>query len=355
MTKQYIGISRDHSGSMSHIARHAARDYNANIATIREAAATHSVDTIVSVVKCGHGRQGIVHRDITNSNVTQLQPLLESAYEANAGSTPLFDSVGDLIEQFQAVPDYNDPDVSFLVMAVTDGQDNSSRRYSARSLAQKIKELQATDRWTFVFRVPRGDARALANMGIPESNILEWEQSQRGVEAATQATTQAFNEFFASRATGVRSTKKFYTNLKDVSTADVKAVLKDISAEVQLWPVAMSEDQQAIRTFVEGRLGGKPMLKGAAFYQLNKTEPTVQDYKLIAIRDKSNGAVYAGDHARDMLGLPKYGNCRLAPGDHGNFEIFIQSTSVNRKVTGGAQILYWANVGQAFKEGISAR
>jgi hypothetical protein len=192
-------------------------------------------------------------------------------------------------------------------------------------------------------------------MGIPESNILEWEQSQRGVEAATRATTQAFNEFYTARATGVKSTKKFYTNLKGVTTSDVKAVLKDISAEVQLWPVAMTEDQEAIRTFVENRLGGRPMLKGAAFYQLNKTEPMVQDYKLIAIRDKNTGAVYAGDHARDMLGLPKYGNCRLAPGDHGNFEIFIQSTSVNRKVTSGAQILYWANVGKAFKEGISAR
>ena len=97
------------------------------------------------------------------------------------------------------------------------------------------------------------------------------------------------------------------------------------------------------------------MVKGGAFYQLVKTEPKVQDYKRIAIRSKTDGKVYAGDAARQMLALPTVGTVRLAPDELGDFEVFIQSTSVNRKVAAGTKLMYWKDVGEAFKEGPSAR
>lgn len=100
-----------------------------------------------------------------------------------------------------------------------------------------------------------------------------------------------------------------------------------------------------------------PLLKGAAFYQLTKTEPEVQDHKRIIIRDKTTNAIYEGAAARQMLGLPTYGTIRLAPKDlsSSNFDMYIQSTSVNRKMTVGTNVVYWANVGVKYKEGVSAR
>ena len=353
--KNYIGFSRDHSGSMRSIARFAARDYNDNIAAVRDASLKNNQDTIVSVVECGYGRTDSVRRVITNSSVTQLTSISESAYEADGHGTPLFDSVGELIELFQSVPDANDPNVSFLVMAVTAGAENASRKYNARTIAEKIRQLQATDRWTFVFRVPRGHARSLAALGIPAGNILEWEQSQRGVEQATAATREAFTEYMTARSTGVKSTQTFYTNLQNVSSKDVAAVLEDVSADVLIWPVGPKDNGAEIRPFVEARLNGKPLLKGAGFYQLTKTEPEVQDHKKILIRDKTTQAIYFGAAARQMLGLPTWGTVRLAPGNHGNFDIFIQSTSVNRKLAAGTSLIYWENVGTRYKEGPSAR
>jgi hypothetical protein len=247
------------------------------------------------------------------------------------------------------VPHY--PEVTFIVMATTDGQDTNG---GAEQLAREIRELQATDRWTFVFRVPRGYARDLVRMGIEPGNILEWDQTQRGVEASTASNTQAFNDFYTARSTGVRSSRTFYSNLKDVTVADVKNALQDISSEVNLWPVSSAENGQQIREVVEARLSGVKMLKGAAFYQLVKTEDKIQDYKLIAIRDKNSGAIYCGPEARDMMGLPRVGDARVAPQDHGTFDVFVQSTSVNRKVASGTQLLYWPGVGIKFKEGKSA-
>lgn len=355
MTKSYIGLARDHSASMSRIAKAAARDYNATITSIRDASTTTQQDTAVSVVELGYENTSGVRTIVENAPVTALTPIDERSYSVNGRGTPLWDAVGELIEGFKRVPDASDPDVAFLVMITTDGQENASRRWNASSIVAEINRLQATDRWTFVFRVPRGEARALTNQGIHAGNVLEWEQTERGVEVAQNATTEAMSSYMTSRSMGKTATRSFYANMANVKVEDVKAVLTDISAEVSIFPVGPKEDQLQIRDFVEQRLKGSAMLKGAAFYQLAKTELKVQGYKLIVIRDKDSGAIYAGTAARQLLGLPAVSDAKVHVDNLGKFDVFIQSTSVNRKVSAGTQVLYWPNVGKAFTEGKSAR
>lgn len=396
MLKNYIGISRDHSASMRSIARAAARDYNSNITSIRDNATKTNIETLVSTVECGYGRTGSVRRDLVNESVSSLQPINEYSYSADGSGTPLFDSVGELIEIFEAVQASTpkttavDPytamgreelrqafrnasmsygklnnegmrevlrakfgvstkteDVSFLIMAVTDGGENSSVKWSAWSIASKIAQLQATDRWSFVFRVPRGGKRALVAMGIPDGNILEWDQTEQGVAAATAATEAAFTNYYTERSRGATSTKGFYTtDLSGVSKATVKAQLVDITNEVQFFDVGAADQQ--IRPFIEAKTR-TTMAKGGAFYQLTKKEDEVQDYKQIAIRDKKTGKVYSGVQARNLLNLPHNGTVKVAPGNHGAYDLFIQSTSVNRRLKAGTQVLYWAKVGVAFQ------
>jgi hypothetical protein len=334
--KQYIGISRDHSGSMGSLTRAALKDYNDNIAVIKEQATAQGIDTVVSVVKCGVGPTGLM-REVVNSSVTAIAPL--TRYEANGG-TPLFDSVGELIDIMTAVPDANDPNVSFLVMVITDGEENQSKKWSGTSLSARIRQLQATDRWTFVFRVPFGYGRQLAKFGIPAGNILEWDQTDRGVEEASASTREAFTSYYKARSTGVSSTKTFYADLKNVTPAEVKAQLNDISPEVTVWQVFALDAGRGVKDFVEGHTG-KTLVKGTIFYQLTKTEKEVQDYKKIVIREKSSGLMYTGPAARTLLGLPTAGKCRVVPGDFGAYDVFVQSTSLNRKLVEGSSILLY--------------
>lgn len=340
--KQYLGISRDHSASMRDIAVAAARDYNSNIDVIKTESAANNMDTIVSVVKCGVGPRALIERESVNSNVNRLVSLVETkvGYAADGHATPLYDSVVELVNIMKSVPDYNDITVSFLIMVITDGLDNYSKTTGAQ-LGKMIKELQGTDRWTFVFRVPKGYKAELKRQGVPEGNILEWDQTEQGVAQASAATAQAMKTFYADRAAGKTSSKTFYSNLSEVSAEEVAAALVDISAEVSVWPVGAIEDGTEIRDFVEKRLKGQAMVKGTAFYQLTKTEKAVQDYKKIVIRDQKKGTVYGGAAARQMLGLPSAGDVRLKPGDHGDYDVFIQSTSTNRKVPKESSVLYW--------------
>lgn len=330
--KQYIGISRDHSGSMHALKAAAMKDYNDSIQAIKSAAGSNNIDTIISTVKCGVGR-GSVEKEIQNSSINAI-PRLETY--STEGQTPLFDSVGTLIEMLSATPDASDQNVSFLVMAITDGQENQSG-YWKTALKPKIQELQKTDRWTFVFRVPTGYAHELIKLGIPSGNIQEWDTTERGLKEGSVQTQEAFRGFYSARSAGVKSTNNFYANIS-ASPSQVQAALTDISMTVKIWPV--TSGGAMIRPFVEKMLG-HGMILGAAFYQLNKPEKAVQDYKQLIIRDKQSGAVYTGRAARQLLGLPDKGTIKLEPGNHGTYEIYIQSTSVNRKLISGTNVLYW--------------
>ena len=346
--KTYLGIIRDHSGSMGALRSPAMADFNALLAATRRAAAANNIETAASVYECDSGIPFERRRVNHLTPIGSISPL--SSYRANGG-TPLFKTVLQAIQDLKKVSDYNNPEVTFLVMATTDGQDTNG---GASELAREIRELQNTDRWTFVFRVPRGYARDLCRLGIEPGNILEWDQTERGVQASSQANDQAFADFYTARTTGTKSTRTFYTSVANITETDVKK-LGDISGEVQLFPVSAREEGGQIRDFVENRLSGSAMLKGAAFYQLVKTEDKIQDYKLVAIRDKESGQIFCGPEARDLIGLPRYGDARVRPDTAGKWQVFVQSTSVNRKVNAGTQIMYWPNVGKRFTEGKSAR
>ncbi|WP_407304118.1 hypothetical protein [Acinetobacter sp.] len=352
--KTYLSLITDNSGSMRHLAHVAMQDFNEQLATIQGAAKNTNQDIIASHLTIGVGHRAIVGREIVNSNVQVLKPLTH--YPADACGTPMIDAAFEAIKLMESVPDANDPEVSFLLMLTTDGQETESRS-RGRELAAKMKQLIATDRWTFVFRVPaKSGPRELATLGlaIPGINVYEWELSQKGVVQSTQANVEAFTEYFTGRTQGMKSTTKFYANLQDVSFEDLQKQLVDISSEVQFFDVTSADDQSMIRPFVEKTIG-QPMARGAAFYQLNRTEPKVQANKRIAIRDKTTGTVFAGDAARQMLALPTIGTVRLAPDELGDYAVFIQSTSVNRTLDAGTQLMYWPDVGVAFKEGPSAK
>lgn len=340
--KTHLLFVRDHSGSMRGINEAALRDYNQVITSVRDAALVNRQDTYVSVVECGYGTTSGVRRDVVGVPINSVYPLTH--YRADGGGTPLFDSVGECITIGESVPDALDPQTAFVVMVTTDGYENASLRWGNHNnsgiLSGAMQRLQATDRWTFAFRVPRGrNKQYLISMGIPEWNILEWDQTEAGMDYARDITRASVSTYYAARASGATSTQKFFADLSNVSSTDVKAKMLDISPEVLLWPVSSADDGKMIREFVEIRLK-EPYVKGAAFYQLMKSEK-VQGHKRLIIRDKKSNAVYEGLAARQMLGLPTIGEVRVNPGNLGDFDLFIQSTSVNRKVNEGTNVLYW--------------
>lgn len=342
MKKQYIGFVRDHSGSMQGLAKQAMVDFNSNLEVIQREARERDIDTLASVVECGiEGKmfnQGFRRAEV-NASIERIKPL--TTYPT-PGGTPLFDSVTEVINLLKNVPDYADPDVAFLVMVITDGQEMHSRFSTGASLGVEIKSLQKTDRWTFTFRTPHGYGQALARqLGIPSGNIMEWEQTEQGFQDATRHTVAAMSTYYGARTMGATMSSSFYADVAQVPLAQVKRTATDISREVNVFPVIRGGEE--IRPFVEKNLRSS-MTLGGAFYQLTKPEPKVQPQKQIILRDKLTGKLYGGRDTRSLLGLPSNGDVKLSPGDQGQYDVFVQSTSVNRKLIAGTDVVYWEKV-----------
>lgn len=335
--KLYIGIVRDHSASMRGREHIAMRDYNSQLASMQADAKATGLETSLTVYECTSDYNNTKNRFVeTNRNIQQVSPMY--SYVADGRSTPLLDSIGELISYFSVLPDIDSPDTQVLIQVFTDGEENSSYKWSTVNLTNSVRAKTSTDRWTFTGRVPYGVGRRLELLGFPLGNIHEWDVSNNETyEKSTILNRSATTGYMAAVASGAQtSTAKFYTDLSNVSASDVASNMVDVSKQVRVLTTTTTEE---IKPFVERLVGHYK--KGTAFYQLTKTEPIVQDYKVLMVSDKKTGAVYVGANARALLKLPTVGNCRVAPGNHGNFEIFIQSTSINRKLPGGSKLVLW--------------
>jgi hypothetical protein len=262
------------------------------------------------------------------------------------GWTAMFDGVGMAITDFRNSPFANDPNTSFLVITTTDGEENRSRRFNQLSLASLMNDVERTDRWTFVFSVPRGGRSTLRGFGIPEGNVQEWDQTDRGLEAMSVATRGGIGTYYTARASGQRRVSNFFEpDMTQVSRRDIQK-LTDLSRDFHSWNV---EDASPIREFVESKLAQQPALArrvgreyqiGRGYYQLTKSEE-VQASKDMAILDKATNAIYGGTDARELIGCPMHTSFKIRPGNLANYEIYIKSTSVNRKLMPGTKVLYF--------------
>ncbi len=95
-----------------------------------------------------------------------------------------------------------------------------------------------------------------------------------------------------------------------------------------------------IKAFVEtNKLSFK---KGRGFYQLNKPE-LIQDYKEMIIRKKDDGSLITGEAVREELGVPKSSKkFKIDLDELPDFDVFVQSTSVNRMLLPDTDFLYEA-------------
>lgn len=236
-------------------------------------------------------------------------------------------------------------DHSFVFYFVTDGLENAS--YNPKSALEAAIKARP-DNWTLAALVPdkRGVEQA-KNLGFPMGNIKIWDATTaEGLEEAAREIKQSSTSFMSFRTTGMKSTN----NLFDMSAA---AVNKSTIAAAGLAPLDPSE--YILTTVIYGKnfqdgddwinayttnVLGHQYVSGRGFYQLTLAPVKVQIQKDIAIVEKKSGLVYTGKNARALLGMPDNLEVTLRASQNPDYDIFIQSTSSNRKLLHGQKYLY---------------
>jgi hypothetical protein len=229
-------------------------------------------------------------------------------------------------------------DHAFLIYVITDGEENSSNQ-RPQVLSSRIRNLPVE--WTLAALVPDQTGVAEAkSFGFLPGNIDKWSTtSPTGVVEVGEKVFQSTDNFMQARSTGIRGTSNlFQIDASDITPQAVHTNLNRIrKGEYTTLSVPTNAPHTfPIKDFVEGRLGAYN--QGSAYYQLTKPEK-IQPHKLIALRERLSGDVYTGKQARKMLSLPDY-EVRVSPaGQSDAYDIFIQSTSVNRNLIGGTSVL----------------
>ena len=118
-----------------------------------------------------------------------------------------------------------------------------------------------------------------------------------------------------------------------VMKADVDSIWK--------FQVMSVPDSVSIKGFVEGN--GLSYKAGRGYYQLTKTEE-IQEYKeILMVKKSTDETISDTNKCREMLGIGRVRlnfNPRSKPDIMKEYDVFVQSTSYNRKLIGGTKFLY---------------
>ncbi len=344
MLQTHVAFCIDESGSVANIIKPLVEAYNQTVTDIRAAVLDEGQEA--SMTALAFGDRVLKHRILYAGQQVQTVTPLDHNSLNPSGMTPLFDSVYRAIKKLEELDDGKD-DTSFVVSVVTDGHENQSVDPGVPFTVREIERKTATDRWTFTFLVPNGGEDIFSrSFNIPRGNIQGWDtKTAKGTKDAFIVSSLAYGKFFklkASSGIGKKvSSRSFYSNTENLTVRNARSALSEITKQVTFLSTPFDDK---IRNVVLN--AGEDWIKGAAFYALIKTEKRVHDYKLVALRVKTSGKVYCGQEARDMLGIGQaQGTVRLVPGDHGKFDVFIQSTSINRKILANTEVMYWPKVG----------
>ncbi len=340
----HVAIVMDESASMAGVRRAVVDAVDREVKNMAQQSQQLNQETRVTLYafsSYGHMRCIAYDRDVLRL------PSLRDHYQPS-GMTALMDATGKAVADLEKTAQlYGDH--AFLLYLFTDGMENHSRKFTEAALSQRLGALP--ENWTVAAFLPSEHYRnALERMGFPPGNITVWDATSRqGVDDGVAVMSAATFSYMTSRATGVRGTKTLFAGgAAQVNAAERKAHgLRELhKAKYDLVEVKSEHTNKVdkdgkscveIRPFVE-RISAV-YVQGLAFYELVKPEK-IQPQKRLLVRNRKSGRVYAGD-VRTMLGLPNH-EVRVKPERNPEYQIFVQSTSVNRNLFPGTRLVLLA-------------
>ncbi|MFF7558224.1 vWA domain-containing protein [Streptomyces olivaceus] len=334
----HVALVLDASSSMSRLSGKVVEVADEQIAYLARRSQELDQETRVTVYVFADQVECVIY----DKDVLRM-PSLKQMYRVGGMTALLAATLKSQRELAQTAQLYGDH--SFLTFVLTDGQENASHRCTdapardPRALVDAVASMIETqeDNWTLAVLVPDQMGRREAmQYGFPKDNVAIWDAtSTQGLQEAGQVIQEATEKFMIGRSKGIRGSRAvFSTGADAVNKNTIKAAgLKPVdSTKYQLVPVTRDA---AIRDWVVE--SGHTYRTGGAYYQLSKSEK-VQPKKQISVLEKKTDRIYTGPEARALLGLPDV-EVRIKPDHNDEFTIFVQSTSVNRKLVPNTRLL----------------
>lgn len=326
-----VALLIDVSGSMYHLRDRLVQLANDQIQKLMELSRKEKQEVYLQIWLFNYRvlmlREGYIH-GIGIVNRSEIVP---------QGGTALYDAYGVAVRSLAgtARPGEN---TGFLVVGLTDGGDNASNQFSASSALNSIIPSDK-EKWTIAALVPRG--YHMKNLYGAESRyqVRSWDPTEEGVNEVSETLNRSMTSYAATRSKGATSTSSYFVDPADAAWKGLTPAPKQKWIRIRVDTAGKVE----ISDFVRSKLGKFKL--GEAYYQLTKRE-RVQAQKQFLVGHYNGDildGVFEGD-VRKAIGLPSGADVRVAPGTtkDPNVKLFVQSTSVNRHLMPGTDLLVLA-------------
>ena len=186
-----LALVLDRSGSMSVMGNEVEGGANAYLDAQRKADVEDGART--SIVMCTFDNS--VETVHNNADLTTVSPITHEQV-APRGCTALYDGIGEALAKTAAIVNGLDTRPSVSIFILTDGQENSSRRYSKEKIAAEITKLQKPENgsWDFYFAAANQDAMtAGGGLGMDREQCIQFSgKSGAKMSQTMQMTNMAY-------------------------------------------------------------------------------------------------------------------------------------------------------------------
>ena len=258
-----VSIVLDMSGSMSRLADATREGLNTYLDSLREDN-KNTDEVLVSLTvfdsdmdySKGYGDDAIIPRIKTIFNLEPLSkvPVITEEHYKPEGGTPLYDAIGAVVERTdEALKGVKgNPDV--LLVIITDGYNNTSRKLSSNDAKVLIEHKQGKG-WTPIYLGANQDAWAVSEkLGISSGSIKTYSANVAGVRddvfkslgSRTQAHRMAKCAVYASANADARGLAGSYTTTDFFAGSDdnLEEMLEGMTASASLGGEETKEDDK---------------------------------------------------------------------------------------------------------------
>ncbi len=193
----------DKSGSMHGSETQTIAGFNTNLKTVQDLEIEFKEQEYAVYLTFFNDQVSPIIQNSKASSVNSLSPI---SY-IPSGSTALLDAIGKSIYDIKSIygPEIEQDLASVVLIIITDGQENASRFYTYHDIARMIKELDATERWTFSFLGADLDAIHTSKMlNIRNENVMSF--SKENYAGMMNNVSDSMREYSKTKAEG--TTKK---------------------------------------------------------------------------------------------------------------------------------------------------
>ena len=114
------------------------------------------------------------------------------------GCTALLDGIGESIQriEFKAGEELKSNEASVVMVILTDGHENASRRFDSKQISQMMKERKNAEKWSFVFIGADFNVDQLSNsFGVDENSRMNVDKSNmKGAFDSVQSNFRVYAE-----------------------------------------------------------------------------------------------------------------------------------------------------------------